>query len=95
MKDWNKKKLTALVCAGLMAGTLLPCEIVSAKDVEIKAKVDDGAYLPSGAKWVVPWGAPKDGIALVNSGDTLVLDFENSNEWDKYFCGVFGSISIT
>ena len=84
-KHWNKKKLTALVCAGLMAGTLLPCGIVSAMDVEIKNKVADGDSLPYLAKWV-DFGNYYDSIALKNSMDTLVLDLGN-NTWDKYFFG--------
>ena len=89
MKDWNKKKLTALVCAGLMAGTLLPCGIVSAENVILNKVFTDGADLPAGAKWI----DSNNGIALDKAGDTLVLDF--ANEWNKGFYGGYSAGSDT
>ena len=87
MKDWNKKKLTALVCAGLMAGTLLPCGTVSADSVTI---TDASGSLPSGAKTIGfdPMGYYGMGsITLENSGDILVLDFSGTSY--KSFLGGF------
>ena len=93
-KHWNKKKLTTLVCAGMMARTLLPCGTVSADEVKIDKVYEDGTSLPAGAEWVNVL-KENDGIALLNSGDTLVLDFGNSDTWYKSFYGSYSNASDT
>ena len=75
-----------------MAGTLLPCGMANAANVTFDTIVDNSTDPPAaGAKWVYA----KNGIALVNSGDTLVLDFGNPNKWHKGFYGGYSDASDT
>ena len=90
-KKWNKKKLTAIVCVGLMAGTLLPCGWAEAGEVTFDD--DQNGVTPGGSfgegvdlRWV-KYLSDNDGIALANNAKHLIISFNGTK--NKYFFGGF------
>ena len=90
-KDWNKKKLTALVCAGIMAGMLFPCAWVEAKSApkpvtfdDNDATVTDGEAFDKKLQWISRLYYPNVGIALSENATQLVIDFNGEKDKDFY-----------